>query len=247
MRRKIYLTAAYIIISLNILGMSSVPTGNINNTSDRILGGADEIEVDLLNDTVTSQSGVNVKYGDLKLKVFDMQRDKEKNRAYLKGNIITQVDQPTGILKLESTNGDVSLDGDQGVFYNNFGYLEIGKVTGGEAPNDKIYFGGKVFEYANGNLYINNGWLTTDYNVVETADPNQAGYHLLSKEIIVEPDKQLTLKGSDLYLGDNDIFPFSIPWYRVNIRQDSEVPLFPEWGNKRLLWMADFMGSSLWR
>ena len=78
MRRKIYLTAAYIIISLNILGMSSVPTGNINNTSDRILGGADEIEVDLLNDTVTSQSGVNVKYGDLKLKVFDMQRDKEK-------------------------------------------------------------------------------------------------------------------------------------------------------------------------
>ena len=81
MRRKIYLTAAYIIISLNILGMSSVPTGNINNTSDRILGGADEIEVDLLNDTVTSQSGVNVKYGDLKLKVFDMQRDKEKNRA----------------------------------------------------------------------------------------------------------------------------------------------------------------------
>ena len=62
MRRKIYLTAAYIIISLNILGMSSVPTGNINNTSDRILGGADEIEVDLLNDTVTSQSGVNVKY-----------------------------------------------------------------------------------------------------------------------------------------------------------------------------------------
>lgn len=165
MRRKIYLTAAYIIISLNILGMSSVPTGNIENTSDRILGGADEIEVDLLSDTITSQSGVNVKYGDLKLKVFDMQRDKEKNRAYLKGNIITQVDQPTGILKLESTNGDVSLDGNQGVFYNNFGYLEIGKVTGGEAPNDKIYFGGKVFEYENGNLYINNGWLTTDYKV----------------------------------------------------------------------------------
>ena len=232
MRRKIYLAAAYIIISLNILGMSSVPTGNIENTSDRILGGADEIEVDLLSDTVTSQNGVNVKYGDLKLKVFDMQRDKEKNRAYLKGNIITQVDQPTGILKLESTNGDVSLDGDQGVFYNNFGYLEIGKVTGGEAPNDKIYFGGKIFEYENGNLYIKNGWLTTDYNVAETGDPEQTGYHFLSKEIIVEPDKQLTLKGSDLYLGDRDIFPFSIPWYRVNIRQDSEVPLFPEWGTK---------------
>lgn len=85
---------------------------NIENTSDRILGGADEIEVDLLSDTVTSQSGVNVKYGDLKLKVFNMQRDKE-NRAYLKENIITQVDQPTGMLKLESTNGDVSLDGNQ--------------------------------------------------------------------------------------------------------------------------------------
>lgn len=82
------------------------------------------------------------------------------------------------------------------------------------------------------NLYINNGWLTTDYNVAETGDPEQTGYHFLSKEIIVEPDKQLTLKGSDLYLGDRDIFPFSIPWYRVNIRQDSEVPLFPEWGTK---------------
>lgn len=78
-------------------------------------------------------------------------------------------------------------------FYNNFGYLEIGKVTGGEAPNDKYIL---VEKYLNMqiNLYINNGWLTTDYNIVETADPNQAGYHLLSKEIIVEPDKQLTLK-----------------------------------------------------
>ncbi len=33
-----------------------------------------------------------------------------------------------------------TLDGNQGVFYNNFGYLEIGKVTGGEAPNDKNLF-----------------------------------------------------------------------------------------------------------
>lgn len=92
--------------------MSSVPTGNIENTSDRILGGADEIEVDLLSDTVTSQSGVNVKYGDLKLKV-SICKEIRKNRAYLKENIITQVDQPTGMLKLESTNGDVSLDGNQ--------------------------------------------------------------------------------------------------------------------------------------
>ncbi|MDQ9831368.1 hypothetical protein RFX70_21545, partial [Acinetobacter baumannii] len=48
----------------------------------------------------------------------------------------------------------------------------------------------------------------------------------------VEPDKQLTLKGSDFYMGSSDIFPFSLPWYRLNIREGSKVPLFPEWGTK---------------
>lgn len=232
MRRKFLLAASFIIVSLTLLGATTIPTGGLNQSSDRIIGGADEIELDLLSDTITSQNGVNVQYGNLKLKVFNLRRDKEENRAYLSGDLITQVEQPTGILKLQSTNGDVSLDGNQGTFYNNFGYLEIGKVTGGEAPNDKIYFGGDVFDYVNGKLYINNGWITTDFKIAESGDPMQAGYHFLSKEIIVEPDKQLTLKGSDFYLGDNDVFPFALPWYRVNIRQGSEVPLFPEWGTK---------------
>lgn len=232
MKRKLLIIASFIVVSLVALGITTVPTGEFNTKDDRIIGGADEVELDLLTDTVTSQNGVNVKYGNLKLKVFNLRRDKENNRAYLKDNLIAQVEQPTGTLKIESTDGDVSLDGTQGVFYNNFGYLEIGKITGGEAPNDKIYFGGKVFDYNNGKLFINNGWITTDYNVAETGDPNKAGYHFLSKEIIVEPDKQLTLKGSDFYMGDSDIFPFSLPWYRLNIREGSEVPLFPEWTTK---------------
>lgn len=233
MRRKLLLVASFIIVSLVTFGITTVPMNEIGQKKDdRIIGGADEVELDLLTDTITSQNGVNLKYGNLKLKVFNLRRDKEENRVYLKDNLIAQVEQPTGVLKIESKEGDVSLDGNQGVFYDNFGYLEIGKVTGGEAPNDKIYFGGKVFDYNNGKLFINNGWITTDYNVAESGDPDKAGYHFLSKEIIVEPDKQLTLKGSDFYMGSSDIFPFSLPWYRLNIREGSKVPLFPEWGTK---------------
>ena len=183
MRRKLLLVASFIIVSLVTFGITTVPMGEVDqNKDDRIIGGADEVELDLLTDTITSQNGVNLKYGNLKLKVFNLRRDKDENRVYLKDNLIAQVEQPTGVLKIESKEGDVSLDGNQGVFYDNFGYLEIGKVTGGEAPNDKIYFGGKVFDYNNGKLFINNGWITTDYNVAESGDPDKAGYHFLSKE-----------------------------------------------------------------
>ena len=131
MRRKLLLVASFIIVSLVTFGITTVPMGEVDqNKDDRIIGGADEVELDLLTDTITSQNGVNLKYGNLKLKVFNLRRDKDENRVYLKDNLIAQVEQPTGVLKIESKEGDVSLDGNQGVFYDNFGYLEIGKVTG---------------------------------------------------------------------------------------------------------------------
>ena len=128
MRRKLLLVASFIIVSLVTFGITTVPMGEVDqNKDDRIIGGADEVELDLLTDTITSQNGVNLKYGNLKLKVFNLRRDKDENRVYLKDNLIAQVEQPTGVLKIESKEGDVSLDGNQGVFYDNFGYLEIGK------------------------------------------------------------------------------------------------------------------------
>ena len=42
----------------------------------------------------------------------------------------------------------------------------------------------------------------------------------------VEPDKQITLKKSDLFIGATDVMPFTFPWFRANIRSGSTVPLF---------------------
>ena len=44
--------------------------------------------------------------------------------------------------------------------------------------------------------------------------------------MIVEPDKQITLKKSDLFIGSRDVMPFTFPWFRANIRSGSTVPLF---------------------
>lgn len=77
-----------------------------------------------------------------------------------------------GDISLQSlAGGEVALDGSEGTFYNNFGYLEVGKITGAEKPNDRIYFGGEKVEYRENKIYINDGWLTTDYNINETRNP----------------------------------------------------------------------------
>ncbi|MGL5950883.1 MAG: hypothetical protein ACRCZH_05645, partial [Cetobacterium sp.] len=57
-------------------------------------------------------------------------------------------------------------------------------------------------------------------------------YHFQSDNISIEPDKQITFRNSDLYLGSTDIIPFTLPWYRGNIRRGSKVPLFPSFGTE---------------
>ena len=221
MKRKIYFVLALIIVTLTSLGAEDKDIEKSMN----------EVEIDLNSDTLTSTDGVNVKYGPLKVKAFNVRRDKAQNKAYIPGDFFLEVDEPTGNLRIDSSNGEFDLSGDKGSFGKTFGYLEVGQVTGAEKPNDRIYFGGEKTQYEGGKTYLRDAWFTTDPKILKTRDANRVGYHLQSDTIVIEPDKQVTFKGSNLYLGDKDVLPFSIPWYRFNIRQGSEVPLFPSWGN----------------
>jgi len=38
---------------------------------------------------------------------------------------------------------------EKGEFYNSFAYINVAKMTGAEAPNDKIYFGSPYIKYEN--------------------------------------------------------------------------------------------------
>ena len=54
MRRKLLLVASFIIVSLVAFGITTVPMNEIGQKKDdRIIGGADEVELDLLTDTIT--------------------------------------------------------------------------------------------------------------------------------------------------------------------------------------------------
>ena len=53
MRRKLLLVASFIIVSLVTFGITTVPMNEIGQKKDdRIIGGADEVELDLLTDTI---------------------------------------------------------------------------------------------------------------------------------------------------------------------------------------------------
>lgn len=244
MRDRIRLAVAFVVVSYIVFGIKLEEIPAVSNLSSSatqielkkeregaILAGTDEVEIDLLNNTLKSKNGINLKQGDLELKAYDIRRDIEKNRAYVNGELQTLFSNEVGDLSLQSLEGgNVSLAGTDGEFYKNFGYLDVSKVTGAEAPNNNIYFGGDKIQYKDNKIFINDGWLTTDFNIMKTKDPNDAGYHFLSENIIIEPDKQITLKNSDFFLGDKSRLPFRFPWYRANIRQGSQVPLFPQWG-----------------
>jgi lipopolysaccharide assembly outer membrane protein LptD (OstA) len=216
MKKRVYLMGAIIATCLNI---ARAQEENI-------------VELDLNTDTLTSTQGADIKYGNMKMKAFNLRRDEAENKVYSPEKIFIEVDGELGKLEVDTESAVVTLDGENGEFSKTFGAVEVGKLTGAEVPNDKIYFGGKSVEYKNSNIYIKNGWATTDPSIVQTRNPDLAGYHFLSNSIEIEPDKQMTLRGSDLYIGKTDIIPFNLPWFRVNIRKDSMVPLFPTIGTE---------------
>lgn len=226
MKKKMYLLLALMLIGMKALSEEQM----ITNESDK--SKETEIEVSLDNETVTSTNGIDVVYGPNRFKVFDIRRDTAKNRMYIDGDFTLDSYQPTGDIRIESKNGVALLDGSKAVFDTTFGYMQVGKVTGAEAPNDKIYFGGEKAKFDNGVVLLKNAWFTTDPKVNTNRDLTGLGYYIQSDKIKIEPDKQVTLTGSDLFIQDFDVMPFTFPWYRFNIRQGSQVPLFPMWGDE---------------
>ncbi|WP_319369965.1 hypothetical protein [uncultured Ilyobacter sp.] len=232
MKKRIAL-AAFIIACIHTFGQENLYGESVYQgiSSDKILGATDEVEIDLGSETVKSEDGVNLQYGNLKMKVYELQRDKEKNTVTANGDVIIEFQEGGAQGKIETRDAVVSLDGDYARFYDSKGYLKVGVLTGAEAPSDRIYFGGETTEYRGGNLILSNAWFTTDPKITQSEDINDAGYHLGTKEIVIEPDKQVVFRDTDLYIGGKDVLPFTVPWYAVNIRSGSEVPLFPMWGS----------------
>ena len=200
-----------------------------SSNTDGVFGVTEEIEIDLSNNRAVAPDGINLHYGIMRVKAFDMRRDTEKDRVYFENFLLAEIDESLSKIKVEAKKGEISENGNRGVFEDIFGYVEVGPITGAEAPNDKIFFGGQRADYKEGVVIIEKAWITTDHNVSETSQREDSGYHLLSDIIIVDSDKQITLKRSDLFIGQRDVLPFNFPWYRVNIRSGSEVPLFPTW------------------
>lgn len=211
-KKKIFLVAALLVISMNGLAENSV-------------------EIDLNNDTLVSTEGLDVNYGDLKLHVFELRRDREKEMLYMDREFTAKIYNPAGRGYLHSQGGEFDTAGKNGKLRDVYGYLEVGAFTGAEYPNDKIYYGGKEVNYLNGNISLDNAWLTTDPAVRKNENPEDAGYFLLSKSLLIEPEKQITFRDIDLRRGSRSYLPFTFPWFRQNIRPGSKVPLFPSIGS----------------
>lgn len=226
MKKKIYLLLALMLVCMKSLSEEKIAENETDNRNET------EIEISLDNETVTSTNGLDIVYGPNRFKVFDIRRDTAKNRMYIDGDFTLDSYQSTGDIRIESKNGEALLDGSKAIFDTTFGYMEVGTVTGAEAPNDRIYFGGEKAKFDNGIVLLKNAWFTTDPKVNTNRDLTGLGYYVQSDRIKIEPDKQVTMTNLDLFINDYDVMPFTFPWYRFNIRQGSQVPLFPVWGDE---------------
>jgi|GEM_PF-391227 len=200
---------------------------NNNIYAENATADSDEVVIDLNDNTMTSERGVVVTNGNMKGLFYKLQRDPVTGEITFTNNALMNISQPTGNIKIETEGGKVSQKDEKGEFYNSFAYINVAKMTGAEAPNDKIYFGSPYIKYEDEKIYAKDAWVTTDFNIVNfQKEPQKAGYHIFSSDVIVEPDKQITLKKSDLFIGEKDVMPFTFPWFRANIRSGSTVPLF---------------------
>lgn len=213
----------YLILALALIGMKSLGNQNTNPAEN-------EVEIDLNSGQIQATQGLDINYGDATLKVFDATRDEEKEKFFINDDFVLSTDRFSGNFRIEAKSAELSTNSKDGVFGESFSWFEVGDVTGAEKPNDKIYFGGKKTIYKNDTIKVEDAWLTTDPKVNTNRDRKDLGYYLTLDSILIEPDKQITLKGADLYIQDFDVMPYKFPWFRFNIRNGSKVPLFPEWG-----------------
>lgn len=212
----------YLILALALIGMKSF-SNNINPDEN-------EVDIDLTTGQIQATQGIDINYGDATLKVYDARRDEKSEKIYINKDFTLETNFVSGNFKIEAKNAELSTKSRDGIFNESFSWLEIGEATGAEKPNDKIYFGGERTVIKDEKITVENAWLTTDPKVNTNRDRKDLGYYLTLDSIYIEPDKQVTLRGADLYIQDFNIFPYKFPWFRFNIRQGSQVPLFPEWG-----------------
>ena len=248
MKKKIAI-AAYIVACVNVYSAKDPGTFDVlrkdadsmiresSQNTPSVTGGdttqmaTDEVEIDLANESLKSSEGINVKYGNLKMKTYEFQKDDENNMIKTKGDVFIEIEDGPNKAKIDTRDAEISQSGNYARFYDSKSYFQVGHITEAEAPNDKILFGGELTEYVGGRLKLKNAWFTTDPKVLESERPEEAGYHIKSRELEIIPDKQVNFRSSDLYLGEKDVLPFTVPWYAVNIRPGSKVPVFPMWGS----------------
>ena len=169
----------------------------INNRaySENATADSDEVVIDLNDNTMTAERGVVVTNGNMKGLFYRFQRDPVTGEITFTNNALMNISQPTGSIKIETEGGKVSQKDEKGEFYNSFAYINVAKMTGAEAPNDKIYFGSPYIKYEDEKIYAKDAWVTTDFNIVNfQKEPQKAGYHLFSSDVLVEPDKQITFR-----------------------------------------------------
>lgn len=199
-----------------------------NSYSNTVTANSEEVVVDLNTNTLTAESGISVKSNNISGLFYNLERDPKTEVIKFSNSALVNLDQSTGNIKIETESGSLDRLKEKGEFYNNFAYINVAKTTGAEAPNDKVYFGSPYVKYEDEKISYRDGWITTDFKIVNFQDsPKKAGYHIFSKNADIEPDKQITLYDSTLFIKDKDILPFNIPWFRANIRKNSKVPLFP--------------------
>ncbi len=193
-----------------------------------IKANSDEVLIDLNKNKVTAKEGISLSEGGVSGLFYEFERNPKTKEIKFSNEALVNIGQKSGNIKIQTEKGKISPEDKEGEFYETFAYINVAKTTGAEAPNDKIYFGSPYIKYENENIYAEDTWLTTDFKVVNFYKmPEKAGYVLKSKKMNIEPDKQITLYNTNLFVNKKDVTPFSFPWFRVNIRKDSKVPLFP--------------------
>ena len=163
MKDKLKLIMAFIIVTLTSYGVENVPVlpTVVPPTGNNVFVGAESVDIDLNTNTLVSNEGVNIKEGNMEIKAFNVQ--KTDKQFIVKGKLKTLFTSSTGNLYLESLDGgNVTTNGQNGTFYRNYGFLNVGKITKAIYPNENIYFGGNKIVLKDGNIFIDNGWFTTD-------------------------------------------------------------------------------------
>ncbi len=202
----------------------------VNTSSDGAAISSESLVIDTKNDTLTADGGVKFQYQGLKLQAFGFKRDKNSNIVTATGDVRIEMGDGSNQARIDSHKTLLSLDSSTLKYYDSISYMEVGAVTGAEAPNDRIYFGGEVGEYNEEAFTLKNAWFTTDFSILETGDYKKGGYYLEAKKLKIVPDNKAEFQDIELYIGDHKVGWF--PWYAVNIREGSKVPLFPVWGDK---------------